>query len=150
MADTDEETLLLAVPRSAAGQLEQVLTLGLIALSLRTGGKPTALTDRLLRELHNAAQGRRSSEPATPPAAPVTVDESGVRNVFSVAEAADLIGCHPSYIRRLCLAGRLPARRTAGGWLIDSSALDSYRYGREENTGGKPGPASAERAADER
>ncbi|MEU1303324.1 helix-turn-helix domain-containing protein [Streptomyces shenzhenensis] len=57
-----------------------------------------------------------------------------------MAEAADLLGCNPSYVRRLCHTGRIPATRNRGGWVIERTALDDYRHGR---THGEPGPDDA-------
>ncbi|MFG3231815.1 helix-turn-helix domain-containing protein [Streptomyces antibioticus] len=70
--------------------------------------------------------------------------------MLGTREAAAVLGCDTSHVRRLCLTGRLPARRITGGWLIDSTALDSYRFGRTEDTSGIPRPAPADRAADGR
>ncbi|MEV7833009.1 helix-turn-helix domain-containing protein [Streptomyces subrutilus] len=55
-----------------------------------------------------------------------------------MAEAAGVLGCHPSYVRRLCHTGTIPAQRITGGWVIEADALDDYRY---RSTDGKPGPA---------
>ncbi|MFE5296407.1 helix-turn-helix domain-containing protein [Streptomyces sp. NPDC056632] len=56
---------------------------------------------------------------------------------MGVAEASRILGCNPSYVRRLCHQGKLPAQRITGGWVIEASALDDYRHGRP--THGKPG-----------
>ncbi|MGW2438751.1 helix-turn-helix domain-containing protein [Streptomyces goshikiensis] len=55
-----------------------------------------------------------------------------------MAEAAGLLGCTPSYLRRLCRTGAIPAQRITGGWIIEAGALDDYRHG---STDGKSGPA---------
>ncbi|MFG3189256.1 helix-turn-helix domain-containing protein [Streptomyces omiyaensis] len=58
-----------------------------------------------------------------------------------MAEAARVLGCNPSYVRRLCHQGAIPAQRLQGGWVIEAGALDDYRHGR--TTHGKPGSAPA-------
>lgn len=96
-------------------------------LSARTRDGGATLTPEartLLRDLHKAASGSASD---TPTPAPATVDTS---RVLGVAEAANVLGCNRSYVRRLCLAGRIPATRITGGWVIEATALDDYRHGR--------------------
>ncbi|NJP72167.1 helix-turn-helix domain-containing protein [Streptomyces sp. C1-2] len=146
MTAAEEEPLLLAVPRSSARALERALAAGLLAVSRADGGRPTPEAARILRELHNAAHGHRSSVPGTPPAAPTTVD-SGLREVLGMGEAAAVLGCTPEYARRLARTGRLPAQRVGGVWAVRPEDLDALRYGRTEDTSGKPGPARR-RAAD--
>jgi excisionase family DNA binding protein len=80
----------------------------------------------LLLALHRAASAP-SSASATPTPAPATVDTS---RVLGVAEAAELLGCSRSYVRRLCHAGRIPATPLTGGWVIEAAALDDFRHGR--------------------
>ncbi|MFD8948538.1 helix-turn-helix domain-containing protein [Streptomyces xanthophaeus] len=86
-----------------------------------------------------AAQGP-SSASATPPAESRTLGEVRHGQVLGVTEAAGVLGCHPSYVRRLCHTGALPAQRLSGGWLIEASALDDHRYGRRAHgpTAGDP------------
>ncbi|MCB5166043.1 helix-turn-helix domain-containing protein [Streptomyces bambusae] len=60
-------------------------------------------------------------------------------HLLGVAEAASLLGCTPTYVRRLCRTGALPAQRITGGWVIEAAALDQYRHGRPPD--GKPRPA---------
>ncbi|MGA5599864.1 helix-turn-helix domain-containing protein [Streptomyces griseoincarnatus] len=148
MTTADEETLLLAVPRSAARALERILSAGLTAAYRADGGRPTPEAERILRELHAAAQGHRHVS-VSPPAPTPTVD-SGLERMLGTREAAAVLGCDTSHVRRLCLTGRLPARRITGGWLIDSTALDNFRHGHQEDTSGQPGPAPRDRAADSR
>lgn len=88
----------------------------------------------LLLALHRAASG-------TPTPAPATVVTS---RVIGVAEAAAVLGCNPRYVRKLCHAGRLPATRITGGWVIEATALDDYRHGR---TGGEEHEAEGDEAA---
>ncbi|MGA5262438.1 helix-turn-helix domain-containing protein [Streptomyces griseoincarnatus] len=145
---TAEDEVLLAVPRSTARALERALMLGLLAESRATGAEPTPEAARILRELHAAAHGHRHVS-VSPPAPTPTVD-SGLERMLGTREAAAVLGCDTSHVRRLCLTGRLPARRITGGWLIDSTALDNFRHGREESSSGKSGSAPRDRAADSR
>jgi excisionase family DNA binding protein len=41
-------------------------------------------------------------------------------SVLTVTEAAAVRGCSTRYVRKLCQDGRLPARWTAAGWLIEA------------------------------
>ncbi|MGA5108698.1 helix-turn-helix domain-containing protein [Streptomyces pseudogriseolus] len=148
MATADEEPLLLAIPRSAARALERILSAGLTAAYRADGGRPTPEAERILRELHNAAHGHRSSVPGTPPAAPATVDHGFAGCVLSAGEAAALLGCTPEYVRRLARTGRLRAHRVGGVWAVRPEDLDAFRYGRREGTDGITGPAPRDRAAD--
>ncbi|MCZ9337007.1 hypothetical protein NGM37_04345, partial [Streptomyces sp. TRM76130] len=71
--DRADDVVLLAVPRTVSRTLARLLKLGLVTESLKTGAYPTPEAARILHDLETAAHGRRSSEPATPPAAPATV-----------------------------------------------------------------------------
>lgn len=130
----------LVVPRQSARALERIIAAGLLAISRADGGQPTPEAARILRELHNAANGHRHVS-VSPPAPTATVD-SGLGSMLGTREAAARLGCDTSHVRRLCLSGRLPARRLKGGWLIDSAALDNFRHGHQEDTGEQPGPAA--------
>lgn len=145
-----EETLLLPVPRTAARELERILLLGLLADSRETGSKPTPLTNRIVRQLHTAAQTRGSSAAGTPTTAPATVDLGIAGSMLGMREAAAVLGCTPEYVRRLARTERLRAQRVGGVWVVDPRDLDALRYGRTEDTHGEPGPAPADRAEDSR
>ncbi|MEU9641513.1 helix-turn-helix domain-containing protein [Streptomyces sp. NPDC048188] len=147
MPAADEETLLLAVPRSLAGQLERILAAGLTVAYRADGGQPTPEAARILRELHAAARGLRSFAPETPPAPRTTVD-TGSEEMLGMRKAAAVLGCTPQYARRLARTGRLRAHRVGGIWAVRPEDLDAYRYGRTEDTSGQSGPAPRERAAD--
>ncbi|MEU0343169.1 helix-turn-helix domain-containing protein [Streptomyces bobili] len=140
--DGEGDTLLLPVPRSAARELERILLLGLLAESLKTGAKPTAITDSIVRQLHTAAQTRPGFAPETPTAAVATVDPGFASRVLVMEEVAAVLGCSVQYARRLAQTGRLRAHRVGrtGPWLTTPQDLDAYRYGRQEDTSGKPGP----------
>ncbi|MEU8711672.1 helix-turn-helix domain-containing protein [Streptomyces sp. NPDC048663] len=116
----------VVVPPALASTTFAALVLYLADRNRTDGGALTPDARALLRDLHRAAS-RPSSASDTPTPAPVTVITS---RVIGVAEAADLLGCNQSYVRRLCLAGRIPATRNRGGWVIETTALDDYRHGR--------------------
>lgn len=114
------------VPRSLAATAFNALVLYLADGVRTSGGELTAEARALLYALNHAAE-QPSSASDTPTPAPATVATS---RVLGVAEAADVLGCNRSYVRRLCLAGRIPATRITGGWVIEATALDDYRHGR--------------------
>ncbi|WP_405698200.1 helix-turn-helix domain-containing protein [Streptomyces coelicoflavus] len=150
MADTDEGAVPVLLPLVAVPVLEDLLARHLVAAYRTSGGRPAPAAQRALAVLHEAAQGRRfAPEPAF--ATPATVDQ-GVRNVFTAAEAADVLGCTPKHVRHLCRGGHFPsAYRVAdtGPWLIPSADLHAFRTGRWREARGIPGPAPAERAGDD-
>ncbi|MGA5339023.1 helix-turn-helix domain-containing protein [Streptomyces griseoincarnatus] len=149
MADEGaEDVVTLTIPRTSARALERILSAGLTAAYRADGGRPSPEAERILRELHAAAQGRRHVSVSPPTPTPIV--DSGLERMLGTREAAAVLGCDTSHVRRLCLTGRLPARRITGGWLIDSTALDNFRHGHEESSSGKPGPAPPDRAADSR
>ncbi|MFJ4867780.1 helix-turn-helix domain-containing protein [Streptomyces sp. NPDC088757] len=139
MSTADDDPLVLAVPRSAARQLERVFAAGLLAVSRAEGGRPTPEAARVLRELHAAAHGHR---PLTP-AADVGSGELPTPTVeLTVDEVALAMGCRPRWVRTLAESGRLRGRRVNPRfWLIDATSVDEYRFGR---TSGQSGPAQAE------
>ncbi|QQM42817.1 helix-turn-helix domain-containing protein [Streptomyces liliifuscus] len=122
---------MVVVPRSLAAVVFSAVVLHLSDRTRADGGAITPEARTLLRDLHQAASGAVSGT-STP--APATVDTA---RVMGVAEAADVLGCNPRYVRRLCHAGRIPAQRIPGGWVIERTALDDYRHGRAPN--GEPG-----------
>jgi len=133
MATTAEDLLAedgaVVVPRSLAAVVFSAVVLHLDARTRADGGAITPEARTLLRDLHRAASGT-----TTP--APATVVTS---RVVGVAEAAAVLGCNPRYVRKLCLAGRLPATRNRGGWVIEAHALDDYRHGRTDARGQSAG-----------
>lgn len=54
-------------------------------------------------------------------------NESGVRRTFTIQEAAELIGCHPSNIKYLIGVKRLPAFKRGYQWFVDSEAVEAYK-----------------------
>lgn len=145
MTGTDgrhDDLLTLQLPRTDARQLERLLALGLLAESRATGGRPSTQAERLLRQLHQAARTHPAFAPETPTASPATVDHGIASRVMSMTEVAAVLGCSVQYARRLAQTGRLRAQRVAehGPWFTTPAALDAYRYGRQEDTSGEPGP----------
>ncbi|MFI1726900.1 helix-turn-helix domain-containing protein [Streptomyces sp. NPDC020489] len=121
----------VVVPRSLASTTFAALVLYLTDRVRADGGALSPDARALLHALNHAAQ-QPSSASDTPTPAPATVVTS---RVLGVAEAADVLGCNRSYVRRLCLAGRIPATRNRGGWVIEAAALDDYRHGRRHGEG---------------
>ena len=121
------------VPARLANSVFVALVGHLSAQNRTSGGELSPDARALLRALHRAASGPGSASD-TPTPAPATVDTS---RVLGVAEAADVLGCNRSYVRRLCLAGRIPATRITGGWVIEAAALDDYRHGRTHHVEGQ-------------
>jgi excisionase family DNA binding protein len=116
----------VVVPRSLASTTFAALVLYLQGRVRDDGGALSPDARALLHALNQAAQ-QPSSASDTPTPAPATVVTS---RVLGVAEAAAVLGCNRSYVRRLCHAGRIPATRITGGWVIEAAALDDYRHGR--------------------
>ncbi|WP_144065731.1 helix-turn-helix domain-containing protein [Lentzea albidocapillata] len=124
----------VVVPLGLEEDILRTLVLGLNA-RVRTGGGalPSAAALRFLEELHHASARtsataepvvpERSSASGTPPIRSATVD------LLTVAEAAERLECSARYVRRLAEHGRITARRTKAGWLIDPTSLDTYRGG---------------------
>ncbi|MEU1117811.1 MULTISPECIES: helix-turn-helix domain-containing protein [unclassified Streptomyces] len=120
------------VPARLANSVFAALVGHLAAQNRTSGGELSPEARALLHALHRAASAPGSAS-ATPTPAHATVITS---RVVGVAEAAELLGCNRSYVRRLCLVGRIPATRITGGWVIERTALDDYRHGRPD---GEPG-----------
>ncbi|KDN75237.1 hypothetical protein DF19_25120 [Streptomyces olindensis] len=155
MTGTDgrhDDLLTFQLPRTDARQLERLLALGLLAEARTSGARPSAQAERLLRQLHNAARTHPSFVPETPTDAPATVDHGFASRAVSIEEVAAVLGCSVQYARRLARTGRLRAQRVGehGPWLTTPAALDAYRYGRQEDTSGQPGPAQAEQGGEAR
>jgi len=55
-----------------------------------------------------------------------------------VAHAAETLGLHPSRVRELAAAGRLPAEKLGDRWLIDEAALERWRRTSPPSRGGRP------------
>ncbi|WP_352230195.1 helix-turn-helix domain-containing protein [Streptomyces sp. NBRC 14336] len=70
-----------------------------------------------------SASGSTTSQPAT-------VARGFAGSVLCTWDAARILECSPRHVRRLCQTGDLPAQRTQSGWLIEQSALDTFRHRR--------------------
>ncbi|MFJ9536628.1 helix-turn-helix domain-containing protein [Streptomyces sp. NPDC101225] len=146
-----DDLVTLQLPRQAAGQLERIIQAGLIRLSRVDGGRPTPEADRIMRQLHAAAHGRRFA-PEPPPTPPAKVDH-GLRNVFAAGEAADVLGCTAKHVRSLCRDGAFPnAWRVSltGPWMIPADDLHAFREKRWREASGQSGPTPREAAGDGR
>lgn len=84
-----------------------------------------------LRAVGEAGQaGSGTAEPAGAEPAP---DSPCDHDTVSVAEAADLLGVSPSYVRRMAREGRLPAHRGhARAWRLDRAAVHAEANHRRE------------------
>lgn len=58
-------------------------------------------------------------------------------NYVTVDEAARRLNIHPESVRRLIRAGKLPARKFANTWLIESSTLDQFASNYDPRPGRK-------------
>lgn len=62
----------------------------------------------------------------------------GVMAYTDVAHAAKTLGLHPSRVRELAAAGRLPADKLGDRWLIDEAALERWRRTAHPSHSGRP------------
>ncbi|MGI5182233.1 helix-turn-helix domain-containing protein [Dactylosporangium sp. CA-152071] len=115
------------VPGDVAGELLAAAVRDLTARARRDGLLVSARAQRILLALHEAAERHEQTSTAagTEPVAPATV-----AGRVAAAQAAGLLGCTESYVRRLCRAGRLAGERVGPVWLVDTESLDAYRYRR--------------------
>ncbi len=59
---------------------------------------------------------------------------------FTTTEAAEIIGFHPDYVRRLILDGKIKAERLGRNWIIklsDITKIKRQRFPREKKRNGK-------------
>lgn len=131
------------VPARLAATTFAALVLYLSSQSRANGGALSPDARGLLRALHAAAEAPGTAS-GTPTPDSRTVDHERHGHLLGAAEAADLLECTTSYVRRLCRTGELPARRLLGGWVIETAALDRYRHGEETHDDRhEPGAAPA-------
>lgn len=118
----------VVVPAHLAGELLAAAVRDLTARARRdaTLVSPPAL--RVLQALHQAAV-RHDERPSGSAAGTPEGEPSRVE--VSTGQAAMVMGCSASYMRRLCRSGAVSARRIGTAWLIDSASLDAHRYGPE-------------------
>ena len=60
--------------------------------------------------------------------------------LLSTAQAAKILGVNDSRVRQLILAGRLPAQKIGGNWIVyekDLSKVADRKPGRPKKKGGK-------------
>lgn len=102
------------IPASVAGDVLRYLVLGLAARVRADGGEVSTSARRVFYALHDAAQ-RHDEQPGfvneTSTPTPGTVEETA-------SQVASVMGCSVQYVRRLCAAGVLPARRVGRQWMI--------------------------------
>ena len=55
------------------------------------------------------------------------IPELGDRRVYSVPEAAAIIGCHPNNVRQLLRKGSLLGGQIGREWWVDADVVDRYR-----------------------
>lgn len=109
----------------------------LAALVERELGQAAA-TDGVRTMRAVAAELRRVGEAwqagtAEPAGAEPAPDSPRDHDTVSVAEAADLLGVSPSYVRRMAREGRLPAHRGhARAWRLDRAAVHAEANHRRE------------------
>ena len=103
----------VTVPADIAGEVLKFMVFAVTERSRATGTMPTSRAFRFLEALNVGRQRHEAggAPPDTPPAAPDPVGRS-------VSEVAEERGCSESYVRRLLTAGRLPGRKTRGGWIV--------------------------------
>ncbi|WIX99328.1 helix-turn-helix domain-containing protein [Amycolatopsis mongoliensis] len=107
----------VTVPADVAGEVLKLLVFAVHERSRTSGATPTSRALRLLDALNVGRQRHDAggAPPDEPPAAPGR----------SVSEVAEEMGCSRQYVRRLLAAGRLPGRRTRGGWIVYTGLLVS-------------------------
>lgn len=63
------------------------------------------------------------------------VDETGSNDkdrLISLAEAAEIYGYNPNYLRNLALRGRLIARKIGNSWATTPAAMEDYIANRQK------------------
>ncbi|MBM7091038.1 helix-turn-helix domain-containing protein [Streptomyces sp. S12] len=116
----------LVIPASLARAVLRVLVRDLSERVRSDGGEVSPAVRGVLRALHEAAVrpgGEGGSGAGTAGEGAASVGE------VTAADAAELLGCSPRYVRRLAGSGRVAARRAGPVWLIDRASLDAYRTG---------------------
>jgi excisionase family DNA binding protein len=98
------------IPRDLAGPVGRLLAYAINRRNREDGVGPTPRMVALLRELDAVARSPYGSTPSA--------GASGDESWLSIAEAAAAMGCSPQYVRRLCRAGRVTARRVGREWLV--------------------------------
>ncbi|MFE7229881.1 helix-turn-helix domain-containing protein [Streptomyces sp. NPDC057596] len=108
----------VVVPPSLASEVLRIILRDVGVRVRADGGELSTAVRGLLWALHagaQAAEDAAGSAAGTPVAGAASVE-------VSTAEAARRMGCSESYARRLARSGQVPARKTAGVWLITRAA----------------------------
>jgi excisionase family DNA binding protein len=58
-------------------------------------------------------------------------------DIVTVTEAAELAGCTPQHIRRLCDAGTIPAKKHGPQWIVSAAAAIALRGTLPRSLGGE-------------
>ena len=117
----------LIVPAPVAGEVLYHLERSLLRSIREDRVQMTPGARAVLEGLRQAAEHRAAGPPGF-----ATETEARAPGIVEITadDAAVLTGCSPQYIRRLCLAGEIPARRAGRPmWLIDRAGLDGYMRG---------------------
>ncbi|MGW5743835.1 hypothetical protein [Amycolatopsis sp. NPDC003861] len=111
----------VTVPADLAGEVLKFMVFAFTEHTRTTGAMPTSRAVRFLRALDVGRQRHENggTPPDSPPAAPGR----------SVREVADEMGCTPQRVRQLLAAGRLPGRKTRGGWIVYSGHQFAHPQG---------------------
>lgn len=82
--------------------------------------------DRLLEFVQATAEAAQMQTRAddTVVSSPKPTDAATTRLEITTEEAAMRMHCSAQYVRRLCVQGRIPARRVGSQWLVDSAGID--------------------------
>jgi excisionase family DNA binding protein len=134
MAAGDLDNLLqpdgsVVVPAAIAEDVLRMIVLALDTRSRADGGSLGPMARRVLWALHRAAQRHDAQQAQL--TGDVASDVPRLATVeVTVAEAAELLGCTPQWVRYLLSTGRITGRKVSPRlWLVDRASLDAYRYG---------------------
>jgi hypothetical protein len=59
-------------------------------------------------------------------------DDTDKHRLISLAEAAEIYGYNPNYLRNLALRGRLLARKIGNSWATTPAAMEDYIESRQK------------------
>ncbi|SEC95249.1 DNA binding domain-containing protein, excisionase family [Amycolatopsis tolypomycina] len=104
----------VTVPADLTGEVLKLMIFAANERSRTTGAVPTSRAIWFLDALNKGRQ--RHADGGAPPDTPPSAPAAAVGR--SVSEVAEAMGCSDRYVRRLLTAGRLPGRKTHGGWIV--------------------------------
>ncbi|WP_103342607.1 helix-turn-helix domain-containing protein [Amycolatopsis sp. CA-126428] len=104
----------VTVPADIAGEVLKLMSIAVTERTRVTGAMPTSRAIRFLKALDLGRQ--RHADGGAPPDTPPSAPAAAVGR--SVSEVAEAMGCSNRYVRRLLTTGRLPGRKTHGGWIV--------------------------------